>query len=168
MEPQSSAEKAGLQEGDILLSIGNKKIDSADDYESVAKSLAAGDTMQTELWRNGQKETLAVKTEVFPPELAESLAFRLLGIEVEDLTPANRRSYRISAQAGVMITRVKPKSYLARIGAEAGDIIRQIDDYTIQNREDFKKAVVKFRQKNSVVLLLQRGDQGYYITVNLG
>jgi serine protease Do len=168
VEPQSPAEKAGLQEGDILLSLGNKKIDSVDDYESVAKSLAAGDTMQTELWRNGQKETRTVKTEVFPPELAESLALKLLGIEVEDLTPKNRRSYRISTQAGVMISSIKPESYLARIGAEAGDVIRQIDEYPIENREDFKKAVVKFRQKNSVVLLLQRGDQGYYITVNLG
>ena len=34
--------------------------------------------------------------------------------------------------------------------------------------DDFKKAIVKFRRKNSVVLLLQRGDQGYYITINLG
>jgi serine protease Do len=33
VEPQSPAEKAGLQEGDILLSLGNKKIDSVDDYE---------------------------------------------------------------------------------------------------------------------------------------
>jgi serine protease Do len=56
---------------------------------------------------------------------------------------------------------------LARIGAEPGDVIRQIDDFTIQNSEDFKKAIVKFRGKNSMVLLLQRGDQGYYITVNL-
>jgi serine protease Do len=56
---------------------------------------------------------------------------------------------------------------LARIGAEPGDVIRQIDDFTIQNAEDFKKAIVKFRGKNSMVLLLQRGDQGYYITVNL-
>jgi len=168
VEPQSPAEKAGLQEGDIILSVGNKKIDSVDDYESVAKSLAAGDTMQTGLFRNGQMETLSVKTKVFPPELAANLALKLLGIEVEDLTPANRRSYRIFAQEGVMISSVKPKSYLARIGAEAGDVIRQIDDYTIQNSEDFKKAVVKFRQKNSVVLLLQRGEQGYYVTVNLG
>ncbi len=168
VEPQSPAEKAGLQEGDILLSLDNKKLDSVDDYESVAKSLTAGDTMQTELWRNGQKKTLAVETKVFPPELAESLALKLLGIEVEDLTSKNRRSYRISTQAGVMIASVKPESYLGRIGAEAGDVIRQIDEYTIQNREDFKKAVVKFRQKSSVVLLLQRGDQGYYITVNLG
>ena len=47
-------------------------------------------------------------------------------------------------------------------------MIRKIDDFAIVNTEDFEKAIIKYRQKNSVVLLLQRGDQGYYITVNLG
>ena len=66
-----------------------------------------------------------------------------------------------------MISEIKENSGLAGIGARPGDVIRQIDDYTIENSEDYKKAVIKFRSKNSVVLLLQRGDQGYYITVNL-
>jgi S1-C subfamily serine protease len=67
----------------------------------------------------------------------------------------------------VVIFKIKANSYLDRIGAKAGDVIRQIDDYTIQTSEDFKKAVIKSRRKNSVVLLLQRGEQGYYITVTL-
>ena len=36
-----------------------------------------------------------------------------------------------------------------------------------KNKDDFKKAIVKYRQRSSVVILLQRGDQGYYITVRL-
>ncbi len=167
VEPKSPAEKAGLQESDIILAIGNKKLNSVGDYESVAKSLAAGDTMQARLWRNGKKKTVAVDTKVFPLELAEELAFKLLGIKVDEITKGVRRKYRIATREGVVISKIKKKSYLARIGAEPGDVIRQIDDYTIQNREDFKKAIVKFRRKNSVVLLLQRGGQGYYITVNL-
>ena len=168
VEPKSPAEKAGLKESDIILSIGNKKIHSVGDYESAAKSLAAGDTMQARLWRSGIKKTVAVATKVFPLELAEELAFKLLGIKVDEITKGVRRKFRIATREGVVISKIKKKSYLARIGAEPGDVIRQIDDYTIQNSEDFKKAIVKFRRKNSLVLLLQRGDQGYYITVNLG
>ena len=37
----------------------------------------------------------------------------------------------------------------------------------IENKDDFKKAIVKYRQRRSVVILLQRGDQGYYITLKL-
>ena len=167
VESQSPAEKAGLKESDIIFSIEDKKVNSVDDYESAAKSLAAGDTMQARLWRNGKEKTIAVETKVFPLELAEELAFKLLGIKIDDITKGVRRKYRIATREGVVISKIKKKSYLAHIGAEPGDVIRQIDDYTIQNSEDFKKAIVKFRRKNSVVLLLQRGDQGYYITLNL-
>ena len=167
VEPQSPAEKAGLKESDIIFSIANKKVNSVDDFQSVAKSLAAGDTMQARIWRNGKEKTIAVETKVFPLELAEELAFKLLGIKVDDITKGVIRKYRIATREGVMISKIKKKSYLAHIGAEPGDVIRQIDDYTIQNSEDFKKAIIKFRRKNSLVLLLQRGDQGYYITVNL-
>ena len=167
VESQSPAEKAGLKESDIIFSIEDKKVNSVDDYESAAKSLAAGDTMQARLWRNGKEKTIAVETKVFPLELAEELAFKLLGIKVDDITKGVRRKYRIATRQGVVISKIKRQSYLAHIGAEPGDVIRQIDDYTIQNSEDFKKAIVKFRRKNSVVLLLQRGGQGYYITLNL-
>jgi serine protease Do len=168
VEAQSPAEKAGVEESDIILSIEKKRISSVDDYEAVTNMLAAGDALHAELWRGGEKKTVTIKTRLFPLELAEDLAFKLLGISVDDLTQDNRRVYDVSASQGVVIVKIKKQSYLGHIGAEPGDVIRQIDDYNIQDKEDFKKAMIKYRLKNSVVLLLQRGGQGYYITVNLG
>jgi len=168
VEAQSPAEKAGVEESDIILSIEKKRISSVDDYEAVTKMLAAGDALHAELWRGGEKKTVTIRTRLFPLELAEDLAFKLLGISVDDLTQDNRRLYDVSASQGVVIVKIKKQSYLGHIGAEPGDVIRQIDDYNIQDKEDFKKAMIKYRLKNSVVLLLQRGGQGYYITVNLG
>ena len=167
VEPQSPAKKAGIQESDIILFLDNKKINSIDDYKSVTKSIAAGDTVHAMLWRNGKKRDVAINTKVYPLELADDLAFTLLGIKVEDLTKKKRKAYRIYAREGVVISKIKKNSYLANIGAQPGDVIRQIDDYTIQTSEDFKKAVIKSRRKNTIVLLLQRGEQGYYITVTL-
>ncbi len=167
VESKSPAIKAGIQESDIILSIGNKKIDSIDDYKSVTKSIAAGDTVHAQLLRNGKKETIVIETTVYPLEMAEDLAFRLLGIKVEDLTKKKRNAYRIYAREGVVISKIKKNSYLDQIGAQPGDVIRQIDDFTIQTNKDFKKAIIKSRRKNSIVLLLQRGEQGYYITVTL-
>ena len=167
VEPKSPAKEGGMQESDIILSIDDKKITSIDDYKSVTKSIAAGDTLQAMLWRNGKKQTVVINTKVYPLELAEDLAFRLLGIEVEDLTNKKRKAYRINAREGVVISKIKKNSYLDHIGAQPGDVIRQIDDYTIQTSEDFKKAVIKSRRKNTIVLLLLRGEQGYYITVTL-
>ena len=167
VEPQSPAKKAGMRESDIIMAIADKKIETTEDYKSVTKSIAAGDTLQVKIWRNGKEQNLTVSTKVYPLELADDLALRLLGIKVEDLTKKKRKMFRIYVREGVVISKIKKNSYLDRIGAQAGDVIRQIDDYTIQNNEDFKKAVIKSRRKNSIVLLLQRGDQGYYITMKL-
>jgi Do/DeqQ family serine protease len=167
VEPESPAQTAGLKEGDIILSIDNQKTASTGDYQTIARSLAAGNKMAAEILRNGQEKTVHVNTRVFPIEMADDLAYGILGIQVEDLTAKNRRRYRISARIGVMISEIKKNSYLAGIGARPGDVIRQIDDVTIENSEDFKKAIIKFRNKSSLVLLLQRADQGYYITVTL-
>jgi S1-C subfamily serine protease len=166
VEPKSPAQKAGLQESDIILAIDNQIIDSVGDFQSVSKSLEAGNILEAKFWRNGKKKTAVLKTKVFPIELADELAYRILGIKIEDLTRKRRQRYRIIAREGVMISDIKKNSDLAGIGARPGDVIRQINDYSIKNSEDFKKAIIKFRNKNSLVLLLQRGDQGYYITVN--
>ena len=42
-----------------------------------------------------------------------------------------------------------------------------MDEITINNTRDFKKAIIKYRWKESVVILLQREDSGYYITLQL-
>ena len=167
VEPSSPALKAGIKKGDIVLAIGRQELNSVGEYQTVVKGLAAGDIVEAEIWRDGRKKTIFVKTRVFPIELADDLAYHLLGIRVQDLSQKSRREYRIVARKGVMISEIKKSSDLAGIGARAGDVIRQIDDYTIDNSEDFKKAIIKFRNKRSMVLLLQRGDQGYYITVTL-
>jgi serine protease Do len=167
LEPGSPAINAGLKEGDIILAIGNKKVASVSDYWSVKKTYAAGDTLKVQVWRDGKSETVRMKSRVFPMEMADDLAFRLMGIRVEDLTPKNRRDYRISVRQGVVISEIDRHSDLAKIGARPGDVIRQIVDAAVENKDDFKKAIVKYRQRRSVVILLQRGDQGYYITVKL-
>jgi S1-C subfamily serine protease len=167
VEPKSPAKRAGVQQSDIILSIDKKKINSIEDYKSVTKSIAAGESLRTMLWRNGKKQTVVIDTIVYPIEMAEDLAYRLMGIKVEDLTRKKRKAYRIYAREGVVISKIKKNSYLDQIGAEPGDVIRQLDDFTIQTSKDFKKAVIKSRLKNSIVLLLQRGEQGYYITVTL-
>jgi S1-C subfamily serine protease len=167
VEPESPAQQAGLRQGDILIALGNKKIVGLDDYFAASKAVAAGDGVEIQVWRAGRNQTMRFKTFEFPIERADELAWSLIGIKVEELTPKNRRDFRIAVREGVVISEVKGGSYLARIGARPGDVIRQMDDTSISNREEFRKALVKSRQKNSLVLLIQRGEQGYYVTVSL-
>jgi Do/DeqQ family serine protease len=167
VESGSPAQKAGIQESDIILSIDNRKIFSSDDYQAAMRGFAAGDTLQVAILRKNRNLNVAVITKVFPLEMAQELAYRLLGVQAENLTPRNRRRFGASARSGVVISDLRQQSYLARIGARPGDVIRKIDQLRIENIEDFHQAIVKYRHKKTVVILLQRSDQGYYITVEL-
>ena len=131
------------------------------------RDFSEGETIVINVLRNGNKKRFAVKATVFPKELAMDLAYKLFGIAVENLSIKNRYRYKTDAREGVVISDLHPQSYLARIGASQGDIIRQMNDITINNIKDFEKAVIKYRQKSSVVILLQRGNQLYNITVKL-
>jgi Do/DeqQ family serine protease len=164
---KSPADRAGIQDGDIILSLDKNDVRSEDEYYALIKGVAAGDSINMEVWRSGKTVKISLKSQVFPIEQAMDLAYSLMGIKVEDISEAKRYHYRFTATEGVMISELHSESYLASIGARPGDVIRKIDDMTIYNLRDFEKAIVKCHKKSSVVILLQRGDQGYYITVRL-
>jgi len=161
------ADRAGIKSGDIIMKINNRPVPSNSAFQDIMRGVAAGQTIHVHLKRRDKFITAQVNATVFPPEQALALAERLLGVAVADLDRSARRKYRVVADSGVLITDLRTGTYLDRIGAGPRDVIRRIDDYNINNVEDFKVAIVKFRRKKSVVLLLQRGHRGYYITVKL-
>ncbi|MBW2040556.1 MAG: Do family serine endopeptidase [Deltaproteobacteria bacterium] len=167
VEEKSPAETAGIQAGDVLLAVGLHKVRSTEDYQAAVKQIAAGETVSLRILRKNTEKRISLTTRPFPPEMAEALAVRRLGVRVENRDASRQNGSGNGASEGVVITWLDPRSELARIGARPGDIIRQIDEITVRNVEDFKKAVIQYRQKPSVVILLQRGNQGYYITVRL-
>ena len=67
----------------------------------------------------------------------------------------------------MVISSIEPACFLARIGAREGDVIRRINDIPVKDSADFLQAVVKYRHKKSMVLILQRGDEAYYVTVEV-
>jgi len=115
--------------------------------------LSAGETVNISVFRNNKTIVFPVTTSVYPIDKAISLAYSLYGIKVEQYS------------VGVVIKEIDRRSYLYRVGAGPGDVIRQINEITITSLDDFKKAVIKYRLEQSAVVLLQRSGRGYYITV---
>lgn len=161
----SPAEEAGMKPGDVVTNIGQRQITSKEIYHAVIRDFAAGGTVPVTVWRERKAQTFQVRSRTFPEELAEALGYKLLGVRVEAISSAARLKYKIAAKDGVMVTEIRSGCYLDNIGARPGDIIRRINEMAVKTLDDFKKAAIKYRHKESAALLIQRGNQQYYVTI---
>ena len=59
----SPAEKAGIQQGDIITAVGTQKISNGQDFVLALQAYASGDTVEIVLLRNGQELILSVTFE---------------------------------------------------------------------------------------------------------
>jgi len=166
VDASGPAAKAGIQDGDILMALGKNKVLNTESFHLAMKSFASGDTIPLRIWRSGQERLFSLNASVFPLQKAEELAYQLLGIAVDTVSPRSRYGLRGQTE-GVIITDLHHRSYLARIGARPGDIIRQIDDMKTEDVDAFNRAIVKYRSKPSVFVLLQRGVHLYHLSVKL-
>jgi len=164
---RSPASDSGIKEGDVILQIGKQEILSSSDYEAILNDITANEKVSFVIFREGDKQKIHLKASVFPEDLAEELSATLLGIQVENISRSHKKRYRISASEGVMISKIHRSSYLARIGADVGDVIIQINEIVIKDHGDYQKALIKYRNKTSVLMLIQRGFEQYYIRVHL-
>jgi Do/DeqQ family serine protease len=163
----SPAEAAGIEAGDIILSMNQKPISSLDDYQTVIKGTLVGETLSLIFQRKEKQFSVQVRPAAFPIDSALDLAQDLLGVRVSENSGSTRGRYRSRFTGGVTVTAVASNAYLSRIGVTQGDIIHAIDDMSVSNMEDFKKAVANCRLKNTVVILIERSGRLYNVTVEL-
>lgn len=68
VEEGSAAEKAGIQAGDIIVKLGEKKISSVADLTAAKKGYRAGDTAAVTVYRGGEELELSITFDVQPEE----------------------------------------------------------------------------------------------------
>jgi len=161
------AHEAGLQPGHVVTAVGKKRVTSKETYLALIRNFAAEDVIPLTVWKDDQSHVIQVRSRTFPEELAEEWAYEFLGVRIQEISTILRLRFRIAAKDGVMVTELRSGSYLDRIGARSGDVIRRINDVVVKDLNDFQKAVIKYRLKESAVFLIQRGNQQYYVTVKL-
>jgi serine protease Do len=163
----SPAQEAGVRAGDVITAVGGRRVTSAETYHAIIRDFSEGDAIPLTIWKEARAHVMQVLSRTFPDALAEDLGYKSLGVRVQEISAALRYRFKITARDGVVVTELREDSYLQRIGARPGDILRRINEMVIRTVDDFKEAVIKYRQKESAVLLIQRGNQQYYVTVKV-
>lgn len=155
LEDNSPAERAGLRKWDVVTAVNRDKVQDSQDFDAILKNHSVGDVLNLQIIRGGKTMVIKVATRAFPVENAGHLAETIFGIKV----------VKKERQKGLTISEMDRNSYLFRIGVRPGDNLCQINDYTIETLDDYRKAIVKYRNNASFVLLIVRKGQGYYITL---
>ena len=159
----SPAKERGLKRKDIIAELNKNKIKSSRDYYDHLSQYTANEMIDMVFFRNGKRQEITIKAAPFPPDLALNLAFEQLGFRVEELNRSLARKYRLREKEGLVIVAIKKGSQAEQIGLEPGDLIRGINDLSFTTEEDFKKAVIRYRLKERITVLVQRGWTVYSV-----
>jgi Do/DeqQ family serine protease len=116
--PDSSAEKGGLEAGDVITHIDGVKIKSFNELQSRVGSTGAGKELKLTIVRNGDEKTVTVVLGAAdkPSLTAANLHPGLKGAQL-----TNGETKR--GDAGVLISEIEERSMAARQGFEEGDVI---------------------------------------------
>lgn len=159
VEPGSTAAKAGLKAGDIVLSINGKRVENGGVLRNAVGSLRIGASVTLEVLRNGEKKILSSTL----TEGGSIQTAALAGKEIHQaLAGATLSNFREGDEKGVLISNVEPGS-AARRTFKKGDIIVSANRLNVANLQDLKKAIkAKSRQ---LLLHIRRGNSAFYIVI---
>ena len=162
------AEKAGIEQGDVILGFDGKEIAESKDLPRIVASTPVGKTVTVKLLRNGKVVDRQVKVGEMEEKVDISKhpsSHKTLGIVVQNLTPEIAKELGVKRDAGIVVTQVEPGSPAAEAGIQTGDVIKQVNRKPVKNVEDFVQKVEKATDKDNVLLLIQRGQNSLFAAV---
>ena len=159
------ADKAGIQEDDIITEIDGKKIVDLSDLFHVIANIAPGEEVDVALIREGKKKTVSVEVGV-RPELASSSATSggdRLGLLVSQPDQATLAQWRL--RYGVKVDQVIEGSHAEKAGLVAGDIIVKVGRVPVTSVEEYRRLVQRLPEQKRIAVKIYRDGRSAYTTV---
>jgi len=132
--PDSPAEAAGLREGDVLLSVGDNRIDGPLDWEMALLDAGVGRQVAVRYLRGGRERTGRLRVEEPPSERAERVEV-LRGLQLVTVTPQIAVERDLGVERGALIVDISDEAARAT-RMRAGDVILGVDRREVGNAED--------------------------------
>ena len=161
----SPAGKAGLKRGDIIIAIDGHEVKNKSDFRGRMASYTVSSSIRFSILRDGKVKKVRARVTAIPKSYVKEFTRHWLGLLVQENSERFARSNRLMTSKGMVVVEVVPNSASGRIGINPGDIIRQMNQKPVNNEEDYNKAVAEINNPDRILLLVQRGRQGYYVTL---
>jgi serine protease Do len=165
------AAKAGIQRGDIVVSIDGNKVKTAAELKNLAAATSPGTEMKLTVIRAGEKKEIMVTLGEFPEKNmaaagreAKENVFK--GIHVSALDATSRSQLNLPETiTGVLVSEVERDS-IAFGALQRGDIIRQINQRDIETVADFVKLTKDLGSEKNLLVLIYRNGSHLFLTLS--
>jgi len=156
IEPQSAAEEAGLEVGDIIVGVNDKPVADASELRNTIGLLRSGDKVAIKYVRDS-------KTRSVTAELGQAQSQQLTGADIHPgLDGALFAAAAAAADGGIEVAAVTEGSPAAQRGLRAGDIITAVNRTRVRNLQELAAIAADNR---ILFLLVQRGDRSLMLQI---
>ncbi len=164
VEKGTPAEKAKIDEGDIIVEVDGETVKDVEDLRLKIGSHFPGDKVKIKLINKEGKErevtvTLAeLKEEKIAGKIEEQeeKEYTWLGMKVESIDDRLKDMYDIEEDEGVVVVDIEVGSPAYESGIREGDLIVKVEDMKIKDYEDFEKAKEKYDSQKVILFTVIR------------
>ncbi len=172
--PGAPGEKAGIQPGDVVLSVNGRAVEGAVDLRRTLGGFKPGTAVVLQINRRGkivdikanladlgQQTAAAERAEPAAGEQRTSSAAKAWGLTVANLTDGERQGMR--GAGGVKVTAVSAGA--EAVGMRAGDVILGVGTSDIADVKQFEAVVAKLDKTRAMPVTVLRGDWAQFLRI---
>lgn len=172
--PDSPAEAAQLQIGDIITEFNGHAIDKSGDLPPMVGMTPINDMATLKLIRQGEDKTVRFKIGLLPDqdatvaELAKpnaNVVVNKIGVNVTELTAEQRNALQLP-RGGVIVQEVVNGAG-KNAGIQRGDVILRIQNYAVNSVDEFSKIVRELDAGKSIAVLIQRNGSPVFLAIKI-
>ena len=160
----SPAAKAGIRQGDVMVSINRTEVNDPSALQFLVSGIAPGTRVPVTVIRDGGRKTVTVTigdlSEAEVPRdtyLVEGNRF-LEGARVAELSPPLRDSLEVPNNIdGVVVTGVESNSSASSTGLRPGDVIVAINGRKIAGLSEFKQILQSVNGRRMEISIYRQG-----------
>jgi serine protease Do len=168
----SPASRAGLQSGDVILSMNGTPVNESNQLRMNISMMNPGQPVHLKVFRDGQTRELTATVETLPGKRVERASREsnnsgdqaLEGVSVQPLDARTAREAGLAAGTrGVVVTDVDPASPAAAAGLKEGDVIQEVNHRPVASASDVTSALR--HSSGESLLLVNRDGNKWYLAV---
>ena len=148
VEPDSPAQKAGLQPGDVIEAVDGAKVKDPRELAVDVANVAPGSTAQLTLLRDGDTKTVQVTLASLPSDgqdraqAGQDEQGKGIGVALAPITPDVRDQLSLPSHTrGAVIAQVQPGSPADQAGLQAGDVVVGVANKAVTSPDEAASAI---------------------------